>query len=124
MYFILGFYCLETPQCMDLCDIPTTYNNILLTIGSTSGSVSVYDITKSNELRGKSQLHESGAGIRRLKFIPTIGLVSAGMDSKICISDVEKWKVGEAYKYLFKYIIIKKPGAFGTDFSSFFSLIY
>eukprot|EP01083_Nonionella_stella_P195040 718822_1 len=87
-----GFYCLETPQCMDLCDLPTTYNNVLLTIGSTSGSVSAYDIAKSNELRGKSQLHDSGAGIRRLKFIPTIGLVSSGMDSKICISDVEKWK--------------------------------
>ncbi len=81
------FSVFETPMCLTVT--PSGYaKRDIVVFGDSSGNVQLYDAAKQ-EFVQRVGVHAAQV-VRKVAFLPRLGLVSAGMDGRIAILDEEK----------------------------------
>lgn len=92
-----SFCCHDTPQCMTVAHTPTM-NKDLLIIGDTTGKVSAYSTDYDDHRILETLDAHAGDSVRRVSLVPNVGLISAGMDARLVITDPERWQVVRTMK--------------------------
>lgn len=85
-----SFKCNNTPQCMMVAHNAPTRSDLLI-VGDTTGVCSLYN-PATQKLQIAKDLH-NGESVRRVALYQNMGILSAGMDAKLCMTDPSRFSV-------------------------------